>query len=361
VEALGRRIGVGAERHREMDDLQRIGERLVGVVACDWQAFGLIGLEQSHGRLASAHRSDAPHESMDVLDAGVEAEPAGRGEPVGRVAGQEDAPPTHRLGGLGAHPPGCLAEDLCIELGAGGFVDDRPTPAIGVVVDRFRLRIDAMHEHPVRVDVVGDEDAVDLGIEHEVENRRPLGGEGTQIGSEVDHQEAPDQRRAMQLDLEELANTARSTVAPEDVATAHVPRDSGRQLGDPRNHHVAVLTGVLPPMAVAKLGARRGAELVGQDRFEAVLGQIAQWRRRAIETILALAFERQPADQLAAQPGDEVDMPGVGRVLARGMDALHVQSGLSADLIGSGVDDVRGGRGLGSVASLDDERREAVS
>ena len=73
-----------------------------------------------------------------------------------------------------------------------------------------------------------------------------------------------------------------------------------------------------------------------------MLGEIARRCRRVLEAGFALTFEGQVTDQLSGQAGDEVDVAGIDRILAGGVDG-HVEPGLSADLGGTGVDDMRGG------------------
>ena len=197
-----------------------------------------------------------------------------------------------------------------------------------------------MHEHPVRLDVVGDERTGGLRVEHEVQHTRPVSSERTKVGAEVDHQEALDQRWPHHLDPEQLADAAARAVAPDDVAAPHPARLAGVEIQDVGHDGIVELLGVHPLMAVAQLGARRCTKLVGQDRLEAVLREVAQRGRRVLETRVALTFERQSADQVAVEPSDEVDVARVGGVLAGRADAVHVEPGLTTDLVGAGVDDM---------------------
>ena len=313
------------------------------VVARDWETFGAVAVEQSGRGPAVGDRCDAPHQPVDVLDTRVQAESAGRREPVRCVTGQEDPALAHRRCCLRTHPPRAGAEDVGVELGAGRPVDDLVATPVVVVVDGFDGGVDGMHEHPVRLDVVGDEHAGGSRIEHEVEYRRPLGRCGTQVRAEMDHQIALQERRALHLDPEHPAHTTARAVAADHEPTPDPRGRAGRQIGHLGHHEFAgaIDLGVLPLLAVAQLDARRGAQLVGEDRFEAVLRQVAQRRGRELEARIALALERQATDQVTGQSGDEVDVSGVGRVLAGCVDAVHVEPGLAADLVGACVDDVR--------------------
>src|SRR5205814_7468782 len=75
-------------------EAERVGEALgISDVALRQRpALGLVASQQLRGRLALEHRSELPAQIDRVLDCGVVTEAAGRGEEVGRVAADEDAP-----------------------------------------------------------------------------------------------------------------------------------------------------------------------------------------------------------------------------------------------------------------------------
>lgn len=176
-----------------------------------------------------------------------------------------------------------FAQDLGVEFGARCVVDDVQTSVVGVVVDRLDGRVDGVHEHPVRLDVVGDERTGGLRVEHEVQHTRPVSSERTKVGAEVDHQEALDERWPHHLDPEQLADAAARAVAPDDVAAPHPARLAGLEIQDVGHDGIVELLGLHPLMAIAQLGARRCTKLVGQDRLEAVLREVAQRGRCVLE------------------------------------------------------------------------------
>ena len=96
-------------------------------------------------------------------------------------------------------------------------------------------------------------------------------------------------------------------------------------------------------------------ERVDEQRFEVVLGEVAQRRGCHRELLVALAFVGQARDDLAAELGDPVHGAGVGRVLRVGADVVDVEADLAPDLEGARVDGVGGGRALWSVAAFHDQ------
>ncbi len=86
-----------------------------------------------------------------------------------------------------------------------------------------------------------------------------------------------------------------------------------------------------------------------------VLGDVAERGRCVGEALVALALEREPADELSPQSGHVVDVAGVGRILGHGVDGVEVELGLAEDLEGAGVDHVGRGVATWPVPSLDHE------
>ena len=109
-------------------------------------------------------------------------------------------------------------------------------------------------------------------------------------------------------------------------------------------------------MFVAHVDTRL-AERVDEQRFEVVLGEVAQRRGRHRELLVALTFVGQAADDVAAELRDPVHGAGVGRVLRVGADVVDVEADLAPDLEGARVDGVSRGRALRSVAAFHDQRR----
>ena len=109
-----------------------------------------------------------------------------------------------------------------------------------------------------------------------------------------------------------------------------------------------------PLVAVAHVQLRRE-----QQRFEPVLAEVAQRRRRDRQHLVALALVGKGADHVAAQLRHPVDEAGlVGR--ERGVeDRAHRHAGLAPDLEGAGVDRVGRGRALRALALLQHDGGEA--
>ena len=61
-----------------LDELHRVAQTLIGVVLRDGPALDPIRIEQRIRRPAIEHPGDPPHESVNVLNAGIEPEAAGR-------------------------------------------------------------------------------------------------------------------------------------------------------------------------------------------------------------------------------------------------------------------------------------------
>ena len=105
-------VGVGAERDGDLGELERVAEADVGVALRDGSAFGLVGVEQTIVGVIVCDRGQLPREVVCVLDPGVEAEAAGRGEAVGGVADQEDRSVAKPRRDLRGHRPGRHGDDL---------------------------------------------------------------------------------------------------------------------------------------------------------------------------------------------------------------------------------------------------------
>ena len=105
-------VGVGAERDRHFDELHRVGEADLGVALRDRAALPLVRIEQVGPGAAVLDRGELPRKIVRVLHAGVESEPAGRGEPVRGVADEEEAPVAKAVGDLRGHRPGRDRDDV---------------------------------------------------------------------------------------------------------------------------------------------------------------------------------------------------------------------------------------------------------
>jgi hypothetical protein len=112
-------------------------------------------------------------------------------------------------------------------------------------------------------------------------------------------------------------------------------------------------------MSVGEVDVGASSQLIEQDGFEQVLREIAQGRRRELQRLCALTFERQAAEFLAGERGHPQHLPGVRRILARRVDRLHVDPGGAEDFEGTRVDHMRRRRGLRRRPPLDDAARDS--
>ena len=228
-----------------------------------------------------------------------------------------------------------------------------------VALRRFALRVPALHEHPLAVDVVRDERSEAVGIAHPVEDAGAIAYHGAQIGLEMNHDEALQVLGADLGNVEPLANAAARAVRRQHVAAAYLVGRIALQVAHLRGDAVGVALSGLPLVAVAGGGGARRGERVEEDRLETMLGEVAQRGRRKRQHVVSLALVRQSAEHLSAQLAHPVDEAGVGGILGRRLDRLHVDACLAKDLERAGVDGVRGGSALRAGAALDDATRDA--
>src|SRR5882724_3270562 len=85
----------------DLADRFRHGPRKARIAMCDRLALGLVGREQSGSAPALAGRGELPAEVGGVVDRGVVALAAGRGEKMGRVARDENATVSEAFGDQG--------------------------------------------------------------------------------------------------------------------------------------------------------------------------------------------------------------------------------------------------------------------
>ena len=96
-----------------------------------------------------------------------------------------------------------------------------------------------------------------------------------------------------------------------------------------------------------------------QQRFETVLAEIAQRRGGDGEHVIALMFEGQRTDDLAAELGEPLGATSLVRRLRGGQHRDHVDTGLPPDLEGAGVDNMGGRRTLRPITTLEHDGAEA--
>ena len=281
---------------------------------------------------------------MDIADTGVEAHAPGWWEAVCRVADEEDVPVTHVLGDLGRHVPRTHIDHRDVDVDSSDGVADQRFAAIGVVVvDALDLGVEGEHEHPVAVEVVGDEDTVGAGFEDEVQDAGAFGDCRSQVGLEVDSDEALDPWRTLHLDAERLAHTAPGAVGRKQVPAADVGDLVAAEVADRGGDRSCRLSGFLPLGRVPQVDQRVFLRDVGEQQLELVLGDVPQGSGCDSQAFVALVLIRQTPDERAVQAGQEVDVPGIFRVRGKGVDRVHVEAGLAEDLEGPGVDCVGSG------------------
>ena len=190
-----------------------------------------------------------------------------------------------------------------------------------------------------------------VGIADPEQHARVVADELPEVGRDVHHDEALDAVRPLGLDAEPAPHRARRAVAREQPPTPHLERAAGP--GHPRGHATLVARGALPTVCVAQVAA--ADERVDEQGFEAVLGEVAQRRRCDRELIVALALVGQARDDLSAELRDPVHRARVGGVLRVRADVVDVEAHLAPDLERAGVDRVRRGRPLRSVAPLHEQ------
>ena len=157
-----------------------------------------------------------------------------------------------------------------------------------------------MHEHPLPIGAVVHERTAGRRVDEEVEHTCRVGDERSEVGAEMHHHERLDGPRSGQLDAERTPHGARRAVGGEQMARL----DAVLPLRpvDHDVHPVGLLGHRQPRVAVPNIEVGRQ-----QQRFEPVLAEVADRRRRDHQHLVALPFERQRPDDLAAELGDPVD------------------------------------------------------
>ncbi len=271
---------------------------------------------------------------------------------MGRISHEEGSVAAVGVGDLCAHVP--VGDTEHLELGGG--VDQRRTHEVAAAIfgeglHRFGLGVPAVHEHPLLIGAVIHERAAGRGVDEEVEHTLCITDERAEVRAEMHHHERLDRPRPGQLDAERASHGAGRAVGGEQVTRV----DPVRTLRpvDIDGHPVRPCAQRRPRVAVADIEVRGQ-----QQRFEPVLAEVADRRRGDRQHLVALPFERQRADDVAAEPGDPVHFARLVWREALVEHGFHVDARLAPDLEGSSVDDVCSGRALRPVAPLQDDGRQ---
>jgi hypothetical protein len=264
------------------------------------------------------------------------------------------------VGDLRRHRPRAHVADGERNVAADGPADDRRAGALVERLDRLRLGIVGVHEHPRAVDVVGHERAGALGVDRPVEDRRARPHECPEVGLEVDHDERLQAVRADHLDPERPADAAAGAVGGDDVPAPDLVALAAREVLDVGGDAVRVGPQALTLVAVGDGGERLGAEPLEQHRLEEMLGEVQQGRRRVDQAVVALAFVGEAAELLPREARHPDDLRAVRARRGEAAEPVDVDADGAADLERPRVHDVSLRCAMRPGATLDDAAGDAL-
>ena len=192
--------------------------------------------------------------------------------------------------------------DVCRTDGASY---DRGAGLLGERLDRLGVRVVRVHEDPRAIDVVRDEDAGARGVDHPVEDRRPVAHERAQVRLEVDHHEALQPVGADHLDPERLPDATAGAIRCEQPVAAHLVLALPLEVAHAGRHAVSLLLERGPFVAVAD---DRPVEMLQEQRLESMLGEVQERRRRVFEGVVSLPLVRQSTELGSGQGGHPGDV-----------------------------------------------------
>ena len=334
----------------DVDHAHGVVEALVGVVHSHRSALGGVGGEQPGGCPSALGGGQLPHQVVHVGDAGVESQAAGGREPVGGVADQEDPAVAVALGDLARHPPRSNVVDHEVEVvGTGGGPEQRRTPLLRERPELLDVRVPLLHEHPGGGHVMGHEHAPDVRVHHPVQRGGPVAHQVAQVGRGVDHDEGLEDVGSLHGDSEPGPDTTARSVGRDHVPAGEHGGGAGRHVAQGADHLVGALDPSHPFDAVDQAG-----DVIAQDGFEPVLGQVAQRGRRNVVELVqpVLHLKGDTAQLIADQCCHPADPGALVGWLAGSQDPVHVHAHRPQDLEGPRADHVGGRSRLHIAAAL---------
>ena len=364
-DVLAHELGVaGAEDTERGEDRSELLDALVRPqhdLPADRRALGVVAVEQARARRAAQHVGQLPGEVVGVLDRGVGAQPVARGVPVARVARAEHPPfPVPRGVHLvvapqrrrpDRHVHGVVAHELVHDLDRLGLVHLRRRLVDVVAPDDQPLVPRPHHAHEAQPDAAH----VRAGLQHPVQDARPVRDQVREVGLEDDVHRPRDVHLALEGQVDVRGDLAAAAVGADDVPGADdvlVPGDAVAH-GDVDAVVVLHERDVLGVEAHAAPPRRR---LPDEDRLQVGLRDVQIGLGAGLQVVgLAGGMGEpgaDPAQLVAGQAGAE---DGLAHLVVRGALRVHVgcDAEVAEDLHRALVRDVRPG-GVGRPAVLRD-------
>ena len=165
-----------------------VGDAVVEIGARHRPPLRLVTVEQAGASPPTDHRRQLPGEIVCVLDAGVEAEPAGRRESYAPHRRREKRGRAGMCCGeiCREHPGPHQPDREVVRRKAERRRDQRPAARRRELFRRLLRREVGGKQHPLLRQPVGDEDAEHVGIEDPVEDALAVADERGEIGGEID-------------------------------------------------------------------------------------------------------------------------------------------------------------------------------
>ena len=217
----GRNRGVDilgdTECDRDLDELERVDERLIGVELSHRSTLSFVGLENRLRRPTRLDRGDLPEQVVHIGHPGIEPEATGGRESMSGVADEKHPTIAIALGDLGAHVPGTDAEDLEGNLVVHGGEHDGTSTLLVEGLNGVGLGIERAHVDPIGAQPMTHEGATTGGINDEMQHTQVRGREFGEIGGEMHHDEGLDGTRSDGFDTQPVAHTAPGAVGGQQI------------------------------------------------------------------------------------------------------------------------------------------------
>ncbi len=269
-------------------DEHRLRARVAQHPLRDRVALRLVRVEQPVRRRARDHRAQLPAEVERVLEAQVEALPAGRQMDVTGVPGQQHPARPVPLGlPGGVRQPGQPPHVVHPQVAAGDLAQRGPYVLLGDRGAAIRVRpVEEGDRRPVHVGLQRErrEPGPQVVPHHPVRAHRPHALAPRQLLAELrvrDHREHV-RLLAREIDVEELAHRAAAAVAPHQIAAADLVRTVGA--GDLDGDRLLVLRQRGQGVPAAQLGAQL-QDAPGEQLLRADLGDEQHIRVPGVEVL----------------------------------------------------------------------------